>query len=102
MKRLSECTDRSESFRFVKDLRRAVRRDQKNRNMRLQSPQIRNHLKPGDVRQIQIYDTKPEALRARLINTVNSIRNQDNFITSRFKYHPERVAYRRFVINYED
>ena len=93
MKRLGERADGAEPFRFVKDLRAAVRGDEKNRDLRLKIAKIRDDLKTGDVCEIQIDDTEAERFCARLVNTVNAFSGKHDFITARLQHEPERVTY---------
>lgn len=102
MKRLGECTDGTESFRFVKDLRTAVRGDEKNWDLRLEIAQIRDDLKTGDVCQIEIDDTEAEWFRACLVNTVKAFSHKDDFIAARLEHQPKRITYRGFVVHDED
>ena len=80
MKRLCECADGAESFRFVKDLRAAVRGDEKNWDLRLEIAQVCDDLKTRDVCEIKIDDTEAEGFCARLINAVKSFSNKHDFI----------------------
>jgi hypothetical protein len=102
MKRLSECAYGAESFRFVKDLRAAMRGDEENWNLRLKIAQICDDLKTGDVRQIEIDDAEAEWFCACLINALEAFSNKHDFIAARFEYQSERVTYRGFVVYDED
>lgn len=93
MKRLSESADSAESFRFVEDLRTAVRGDEKNGDLRLQIAQTRDDLKTGDVREIQVDDTEAERFCARLVDTFNAFGGKHDFIATRLEYKSKRVTY---------
>ena len=73
--------------------------DEKNRNLRLEISNVCDYLKPGDVSQKKIDDTKPEAPVAHLIYSVHSIRHKYNLVAVRLEHKPKRVAYGRFVID---
>lgn len=93
MKRLRQRPDRAEFFRFGEDLRCSVRRDQQQRNLRLQLKQIGDDLKSGDIREKQIDDAEPKPQAARLVEPIATVGGKHNFIALRLKHQPERIAY---------
>ena len=99
MKWLTESADGADFYRFIKNLWAAMRADQHNRYLRLMLVNIFDHLKPGDVGQKKIYDTKTEAPLPRLIDSVNPFGHEHHLVAAGFEHKPERVAYGRFVID---
>ena len=57
------------------------------------SANVCDYLKPGDVSQKKIDNTKPEAPLARLVYSIHSVRHEHNLVAVRLEHKPERVAY---------
>ena len=73
--------------------------DQKNRDLRLKIANVRDYLEPGDVSKKKIDNSEFKTPVTRLVYSIQSFRNQHNFVAVRLEHKPERVAHRRFVID---
>jgi len=67
--------------------------DQEKGYLRLEIAKIRDDFKTGDISEKQIDDAKIESPFARLIDTVETLGDQHDFVAFRLQYEPERVAY---------
>ena len=101
-KRFRQRTNRTESFRFVEDLRIAVGADEKNRYLRLQCEKVCNHLETRDISQEKIDNAESKSPLARLIDSILPFCHKHNLVAVRLEHKPERVAYGRLVVNHED
>ena len=97
-----EHTNGAESLRFVANLRTDVRGDEKNRYLRVKCEKFRDYLESCDVRQEKIDNTELKTPVTSLFDSLLPCCYKHNLVAARLKHKPERVAYRRLVINHQD
>ena len=100
--RLCQRADCTQSLRLREDLWAAVRGDQKKLNLRLEIAKVSDDFKTGDVGEIQIDDAETKTSFPRLSDTVKTVSYEHDFVALRLEHEPQSVAYRRFVVNYEN
>ena len=101
-KRFRERADGAEFFRLGKNLRTAMRRDQHDRYLRLKIEKVGDYLIPRDVSQKQIDHAKLKLLPPRAVDSIETLRDEHHLVAVRLQHQLERVAHRRFIINYQN
>lgn len=76
-----------------------MRRDEKNRYVRLNVAQVGDDLKAGGVRQKKIDDAQFKTPLACLINSLLTFGHQHYLVAVRLEHKLERIAYGWLVIN---